>query len=170
MNDTGEDYTARENLWDEAWPATSEEGGKHPDTEPDLLDEEAPFPEVAGTSDTIGSIRDAEPYMAPTDPPVLPGGLEGIHTATGFGVSPEEENYTEPLPRGDEDIHDEALLILQQDALTSQYPLNVVVRNGVIRLRGQVESVADAEHAESLLGQLPGVVDVIDETTLRGGP
>jgi hypothetical protein len=33
-----------------------------------------------------------------------------------------------------------------------------------------VESVADAEHAESLLGQLPGVVDVIDETTLRGGP
>lgn len=166
MNEPDESYTARENLWDEQWPTTAAEESERPGSEPDELDEVAAFPESMGTSDPIESVRDAEPYMPPTDPPVLPGGREGIHTATGFGISLEEENYAESPPRGDEDIYDEALLTLQQDSLTSEYPLDVPIHNGVIRLRGQVQSLSDAEHAQSLLGNIRGVVDVIDETTL----
>lgn len=167
MNSDDERYTQRENQWDQQWPAREREAGAgHPPTELDNLDETLPFPEEVGTSDVIESVRDAEPYMAPIDPPVLPGGRENIHTATGFGVDVEEENFAEPLPRGDEDIHDLALLTLRQDSLTSRYPLEVAVRDGVVHLRGQVPSVEDAEHAQWILGELAGVVDVVDDTTV----
>lgn len=167
MDTSDERYTARENVWDEAWPETGHHAGDHPPTEADTADELAPFPEVAGTSDSMESVRDAEPYMAPTDPPVLPGGPEGIHVGVGFGTSSEEEAAGDRQPRGDEDIHDESLRALKNDSLTSRYPLEVDVRQGVVRLKGQVQSIEDAEHAASIVGNLPGVVDVVDETTLE---
>jgi len=167
MNSDDVRYTQRENQWDQQWPsAGGESQADHPVTELDNLDEELPFPDEVGTPDAIEAVRDAEPYMPPVDPPVLPGGAEGIHMATGFGVDVEEENFSEPLPRGDEDIHDLALLTLRQDSLTSRYPLGVEVDGGVVRLYGQVPSVEDAEHAQWILGELAGVVDVIDETTV----
>lgn len=166
VDNTTQDYTARENLWDQQWPTTGEEGGEHSGLEPDSLDEMSAFPDVVGTSDVIEAVRDAEPYMPPVDPPVLAGGDEGIHTATGFGTDVEEEMYHEPLPHGDEDIRDEALLTLHQDSLTSRYPLDVDVNQGVVTLRGRVPSFDDAEYASTLLGNLPGVVDVVDQTDL----
>jgi hypothetical protein len=166
VDNTQDDYTARENMWDQAWPTTSAEATEHPLEEPDTLDAVSPFPETVGTSDPIRATRDAEPYTPPTDPPVLPGGEEGVHVATGFGFSPEEEAYHDPAPRGDEDIRAEALLTLQQDSLTSKYPLDVRVNRGVVHLRGEVPSIDDAEHAQAVLSNLSGVVDVVDDTTL----
>jgi hypothetical protein len=160
-----DDYQARENLWDEAWPSRGEEQAHGPD-EPDNLDEELPFPEVVGTTDSLESVRDAEPYTPPIDPPVLPGGQEAIHVATGFGLSTDEEDYAEPLPRGDEDIRDEVMRLLQDDSATSKLPLEVEVDQGVVRLYGAVPSIDDAEAATVLIGNLRGVVDVIDETTI----
>lgn len=165
MDDPGGNYKARENMWDEAWPGTGRETATHASTEPDNLDEMAPYPQVTGTTDALEAVRDGEPYTPPTDPPVLPGGPEGIHMATGFGTSAEEEAVADGEPRGDEDIHDEALLTLRQDSLTSKYALDVDVLDGYITLRGLLPSFEDAEYAMSLLGNLPGVVDVIDETT-----
>src|SRR5690348_17114913 len=104
MTETDESYAERENMWDEQWPVTDPSSRDHLSLEPDNLDEELPFPEAVGTSDAIESVRDAEPYMPPTDPPVLPGGPDGIHVATGFGVSQDEEAAHDPAPRGDEDI------------------------------------------------------------------
>jgi hypothetical protein len=154
-------------MWDEQWPLTDNQAGDHPEEELDTLDELAPFPGVSGTTDALESTRDAEPYVPPFDPPVLPGGREGIHIATGFGLSPDEEAYEDPTPRGDEDIREEALLALHQDSLTSQYSLDVNVRQGMVYLRGQVPSYEDAEHASALLGNLAGVVDVVDNTTVE---
>src|ERR687884_585660 len=89
MDSDDQSYIERENEWDEQWPhAGVEASGGHPDDELDNIDEDTPFPGVVGTPDVIESVRDAEPYMPPTDPPVLPGGRDGIHVATGFGVSP----------------------------------------------------------------------------------
>lgn len=166
MDNSEDSYTARENLWDEMWPRTGEAPGEHLPTETDNLDEELPFPQVVGTADEIEAVRDADPYVPPIDPPVLPGGAEGIHMATGFGIDTEETNAHEPPVRGDEDIHDLALLTLRQDSLTSLYPLDIDVEQGIVRLKGQVPSIDDAEHAQWLLGELPGVVDVVDDTTI----
>lgn len=162
-----ESYIDRENQWDEQWPLTGEQmRDPHVAGELGTEDEDTAFPGVVGTTDVIESVRDSEPYTPADDPPVLPGGREGIHVATGFGLGVEEEGAQDALPRGDEDIHDNVMLTLRQDSLASQYNWSVNVVQGVVRLRGAVASVDDAEHAMSVIGELPGVVDVVDDTVL----
>ena len=123
---TSDDYLERENLWDEQWPGPRKPN--HPPEEPDNLDEELAFPESVGTSDMIESVRDQEPYSPPTDPPVLPGGKEGIHVATGFGRSADEEQAKNPPPRGDVDLHDEILRLLRDDSDTNTLSLTSTFR------------------------------------------
>jgi hypothetical protein len=164
-------YIENENLWDQAWPADyTDPQGEHADDEPDTSDEMSPFPEAVGTTDEIESVRDAEPYNPPVDPPVLPGGREGIHVATGFGYSAEDEVANKMAPRGDEDIREESLLILRQDSLASQLPLGVEVEQGIVRLYGEVQTIDEADYVISALDQLEGVEEVIDDTTLEGSP
>jgi hypothetical protein len=164
MEHDTETYREREDAWDQAWP--DPESSAHGSDEPDNLDEEEPYPDVVGTSDSLVAVRDAEPYAPPTDPPVLPGGREGIDVATGFGFSADEESVREPAPRGDDDVLDQVLLVLRQDSVTSTYSLDVVVDNGVVTIRGPIGSIDEAEHAQAVVSELPGVVDVVDETTL----
>jgi BON domain len=165
MDDKTQSYTSRENLWDEQWPEEDldESGHEH---EIDELDERTAFPAEVGTNDPIQAIRDAEPYDPPSDPPVLPGGKYGVHVATGFGLSAEEEAFRDNETRDDEDIREEVVLTLHDDSLTSKYPLHVAVVNGVVRLTGRVPSEDDAEYAENLVSNVPGVVDVDEATTI----
>jgi len=163
--DSSMDYEARENLWDQQWPGV-ETGSRAHENEIDDLDEETGFPDSVGTMDPIEATRDAEPYMAPVDPPVLPGGREAIHTATGFGTSAEEEMAGGVPYAKDADIEEEALLLLRQDSLTSRYNLMAQANDGVVTIRGIVADVDDAEHALSIVGEIPGLVDVVDEMTL----
>jgi hypothetical protein len=160
------EYEARERMWDDQWPRAARRGISHPTTESDVDNELMPYPETVGTSDPLVAIHDAEPYSPPVDPPVLPGGEEGIHVASGFGQSTDEEAWDNPPPRGDEDIREQAVRALQQDSLTSHYQLYVDVEQGIIRLTGSVPSLDDVDHAMAVLTELPGVVDVLDETTL----
>jgi len=152
-------------MWDDQWP--DEEDPEHPPEEPDDIDEELPFPETVGERDVTHVVRDQEPYTPPTDPPVLPGGREGIHIATGFGTSAEEELSRNPPPRGDVDLRDEILQLLEDDSDTSTLSLDVDVQGGIVRLLGNVPSVMDAERATTLIGNVQGVVDVIDDTLIQ---
>jgi hypothetical protein len=164
MDNSSEDYTARENLWDEQWPENEQSTGHASDT--DDQDELTPFPNAVGTSDSLEAVRDAEPYDPPTDAPVLPGGIYGVHVATGFGESALEEAARDGTPTDDEDIRQEVVLTLRDDSLTSQLPLHAAVADGVVRLTGRVSSIDDAEYAQSLVSNVPGVQDVIDNTTV----
>jgi hypothetical protein len=165
MEDTTQSYESREKLWDEQWPEDGVETAGH---ESDIDDEGelTAYPGSVGTDDPIQSVRDAEPYDPPIDPPVLPGGRDGIHVATGFGESAEEEAEADDDTRDDEDIRREVVLTLRHDSLTSKYPLHAAVVNGVVRLTGRIPSADDAEYAQTLLSNVPGVVDVVDDTTI----
>lgn len=165
MEDTTQSYESRENLWDEQWP---EDGSGNSGHELDTDDEGelTGFPDVVGTTDPIQSSRDAEPYDPPTDPPVLPGGKYGVHVATGFGESALEEAAVDNDTRDDEDIRREVVVTLHHDSLTSKYPLHAAVVSGVVRLTGRIPSADDAEYAQTLLSNVPGVVDVVDDTTI----
>lgn len=166
MDNSGENYAARQNAWDEQWPDEGRARSEHPSSEPGANDELMPYPDAVGTSDPLRAVRDAEPYDAPIDPPVLPGGRYGSEVATGFGSSVEEEAVRDGYPRDDEDIREEVSAALRSDSLTSRYPLHAAVVDGVVRLTGRVPSAEDAEYAQSMLANLPGVVDVVDDTTL----
>jgi hypothetical protein len=162
--DTTQSYQSRENLWDEQWPEEDIASSGH-EAETDEDGELTAFPNEVGTTDPIQATRDAEPYSPPTDPPVLPGGKYGIHVSTGFGSSALEEAVRDDESQDDESIREEVVLTLHGDSLTSKYPLHAAVVEGVVRLTGRVPSADDAEYAQSLLSNVPGVVDVVDDTT-----
>ena len=162
MDESTQSYSSRERLWDDQW---SGDGASAHSADTDADAELTPFPGSVGTSDAGEAARDAEPYSPPTDPPVLPGGKYGVHVATGFGESAEAEAVRENATHDDEDIRQSVVRTLANDSLTSRYPLHASVVNGVVRLTGRVPSADDAEYAQTLLSNVPGVVDVLDDTT-----
>ncbi len=164
MDDQTQSYTARENLWDEQWPEDNQGSSHGADTDGD--DELTGFPGAVGTADSMQAIRDAEPYDPPTDPPVLPGGPDGIHVATGFGTSAQEETADDD-PSNDDDVRQDVVFVLENDSLLSKYPLHAAVVDGIVRLTGRIPSADDAEYAQSVVANVPGVVDVMDDTTLE---
>jgi hypothetical protein len=165
--DSSNDYEARENLWDQQWPGDSERETVHSSRGIDDLDEMSGFPDTVGTRDPLEAARDAEPYIPPIDPPVLPGGIEAIHTATGFGTDVEEETERGAPYERDGDLEEEVLLLLRQDSLASHWTIEPTVEDGVVTLRGTVPTVDDAEYIQSLVGEIRGVVDVEDEMTIN---
>jgi osmotically-inducible protein OsmY len=65
----------------------------------------------------------------------------------------------------DEALEDLVHRALRLDASTAHLQLKVGVLQGVVRLRGVIEDEADAENALAVAGDVPGVVEVIDELT-----
>lgn len=151
----------------------------------DLSDTEGDFSGDVGADsrDFQQAIEEGEPYFPPTDPVVRPSrSEEELDVVGGFQNSSTDETAWEPdaIPgeelegtdlysaRDDEDIRDDVLRELREDALTTALNLSVTVVNGVVFLRGTVESVEDAENAESVAAQVPGVIEVRDLTTVEG--
>jgi osmotically-inducible protein OsmY len=138
--------------------------------EPDFNE---PIPEVGGdmTTNSMIAAEEGIPYMPPTDPVVRPSNyVQELEIVTGFGATSAEE-FPDTLatsalgdaPPGDEDIRQQVVEALRSDAATTDLLIDVVVRNGVVRLRGRVPTLDDAESAEEVAGRVPTVVEVIEE-------
>jgi osmotically-inducible protein OsmY len=118
----------------------------------------------------------AEPdatYFAPTDPVMGTDDQGGPEILGGFEPSStsdvdEVDRSTLDWKLGDEAIADAVRRELREDAETTGLSLTVHVVNGVVRLRGRVADLTDAEDAEEVAGRVPGVREVIDETTVVG--
>lgn len=133
-----------------------------------VVDEDADFtdqPLVTDATEVIEGDTDAA-FFAPTDP-VVRAGSDGEPEIVG-GFAPTAEA---PAPErssdgriGDEALADAVRDALALDAATADLTLSVDVADGVVRLRGTVLSLDDAENAEAVAGAVPGVVEVIDET------
>ena len=67
---------------------------------------------------------------------------------------------------GDEALIDAIKRELREDALTTDLEIDVLVRDGVVRLRGTVADLEDAENAEEVAARVPGVREVIEELTV----
>src|SRR5688572_2115082 len=108
-----------------------------------------------------------EVYVPPTDP-VRGSDNEPLG---GFQTTAMDDDR-EPVSQivggpADAGIVDAVLLELRQDAETTHLDLRVSSSEGVVRLRGIVEDIEDAENAEAVAERVPGVVEVIDETEVR---
>ncbi|HEX5140123.1 MAG TPA: BON domain-containing protein, partial [Dehalococcoidia bacterium] len=69
----------------------------------------------------------------------------------------------------DEGLVDAVLQELEQDASTNGLEIEVTSYEGVVRLRGKVQDLEDAENAEAVAARVPGVREVLDELELRAG-
>ena len=127
--------------------------------------ESEPF-ETPVQTDPTESVEEAEPYFPPTDPVVRTDHAGRTQIAGGFG----DGNAPAGTAGGTDASSDEALedgihRALRVDASTAHLHLGVGVLEGVVRLQGLVEDEADAESALAVAGDIPGVVEVVDELT-----
>ncbi len=123
--------------------------------------------EDAGSSDDpMVSADDAETYMAPTDPPLVPGGRDGVSVAQGFAATSDSEEDRAGTP-SDEETTRRVVHLLRTDAATSDLALHVQTKEGVVHLSGLVKTLDDSDLAEEVAGRVSGVVDVVDEMTVQ---
>ena len=151
-------------LADEPWTANVAEADPNrldPEMDPDFTDD-------LGTTDPEVATAEAVPYYPPTDPVVRPiVGDESIEILSGFGAGAEDADTDDSGAPGDEDIAETVAGALRRDALTSDLSISVLVRNGIVYLRGEVPAADDAAAAEAIAGDVPGVIEVREE--LRTG-
>ena len=141
--------------------------------EVDLGSQDEPdFTTSIGTTDVMESSSEAEPFFPPTDTVVMPveREKEGIEILGGFAPT-SEDNLSEPMSHPpsilhtDDEIAEDVRLALLRDAGTNPLSpsIRIAVRNGVVRLRGTVQTLDDAEQAEAVASSVPGVVEVREE-------
>jgi hypothetical protein len=117
-------------------------------------------------SDPTEAVEEAEPYFPPTDPVVRVDQKGETRIAGGFGTGEAIQQHPHAaLVPSDEAVEDLVHRALRLDASTADLQLRVGVRQGVVRLQGPVESEDDAENALAVAGDVPGVIDVVDELT-----
>ena len=69
---------------------------------------------------------------------------------------------------GDEAVADAIRREIQENAETTDLRVDVTVEEGVAHLRGTVPSLEDAEAAEAVAAQVPGVREVSEELNMQG--
>jgi osmotically-inducible protein OsmY len=134
---------------------------------PDSEIEVGPFDQPVET-DPTQAVEEAEPYFPPTDPVVRVDRKGETQIAGGFGTGegPKMDAHAATLDvPSDEALEDLVHRALRLDASTTHLELKVGARQGVVRLQGIVEDEADAENALAVAGDVPGIIEVIDELT-----
>jgi osmotically-inducible protein OsmY len=128
--------------------------------------DDSPDSEIEVETDPTEAVEEAEPYFPPTDPVVRVDQRGETRIAGGFGTGEAPGQH----PRGaggdspsDEALEDSVHRALRLDASTAHLRLKLGVSQGIVRLRGAIEDESDAESALAVAGDVPGVVDVIDE-------
>jgi hypothetical protein len=137
------------------------------DAEPDFTDEPL-------DTDPQDAVEDGDVYFPPTDPVVTTdrfGQAEVLGgtspSATDPGVEPARS--AEDLQPGDDALEDAIREELRLDATTTDLSPAVRIRvdEGVAYLSGIVPTLEDAENVEAVAANVPGVLDVVEDLTVR---
>jgi osmotically-inducible protein OsmY len=118
--------------------------------------EEASGPEMSLEEDLVS--EGDEVFVPPVDPPLREGRVVGGLEFSALDDMSVEESSDHTL--GDEAIREAVLRELREDAITTEFTIEVEVIEGLVRLSGQVPSLDDAESAEEVASRVPGVVEV----------
>jgi hypothetical protein len=129
------------------------------------------------TDDPMIATEEGVPYVPPTER-VLSGGRSGGTSAdaAGSGADDEEALELEMPDSGQEAGHaprDEALQVaaleaLRRSDLTAGDRVQVDAGGGTVWVRGSVESIDVSDQILEVLGDIPGVEEVIDELEIAG--
>ncbi|HEX8034081.1 MAG TPA: BON domain-containing protein [Ktedonobacterales bacterium] len=125
--------------------------------------------------DADDSVEPDPAYFAPTDPVIGSGPNEDPTRAEvvgGFEPTSLDDVSVDPSAEdnrpGDEALADAIRRELREDASTTDLQIHVYVVNGVAHLRGTVPSLEDAENAEAVASEVPGVIEVDEELDVQG--
>lgn len=120
----------------------------------------------------------AEPdpaYFAPTDPVIESNTSDAqgnVSVLGGFEATSMDDETVDASAEdnrpGDEALADAIRRELREDASTTDLQVHVHVVRGVAHLRGIVPSLEDAENAEAVASDVPGVIEVDEEFDIQG--
>jgi hypothetical protein len=105
-------------------------------------------------------------YTPPTDPVGNNTEVIGGFQASSMDDVSVERSALDGLP-GDVAIEDAVRRELREDAATTDLRVAVAVDRGVVRLRGVVPYLSDAEAAEEVAARVEGVLEVREELTVE---
>lgn len=137
-------------------------------TQPDTDEFDPDFTDDVGTTDPEVAAAEAVPYFPPTDPVVRvenEGDADDLEITGGFSSDSMDDltatgGVTTP---GDDDVTDAVMRELTEDSLTADLAVQADTRNGVVYLRGTVQTMEDAENAEAVARRVEGVQDVNEQ-------
>ena len=106
------------------------------------------------------SPSDFDELEIPTDPPIVPGGRNNAQIPAAEG-----DDDVEARDRAitDDEISARVHRLLRSDSATSMLRIHVRTEDGVVTLRGSVETLDDTDNAAEVAFRVRGVVDVVDE-------
>ena len=130
-----------------------------------------------GTTDSQQAAAEAIPYFPPTDPVIRQtDDRETLEVVGGFSATSMDDQVGGASfdDRNDDDLNQVVMRELAEDSLTIDLDVRAATADGVVVLRGMVDSLEDAENAEAVASRVPGVKEVREEITVtafqgRGG-
>lgn len=134
-------------------------------------------PAEGETEDPMVATEEGVPYLAPTER-VLSDGRRGGTAADAAGSGSDDEEALElempgsgqqpdEMPR-DVALQAAALEALRQSDVTAGDRIEVDAAGATIWVRGTVESIDVSEQILDILGDIPGVEEVVDELEIAG--
>jgi hypothetical protein len=114
---------------------------------------------------------DIETITPPTDPVVGVDAHGRTEIVGGFSATSLDSTgvaRSSDGQLGDEAIADAIRRELREDALTTDLEIEVIVRQGTAILRGTVSTLEEAEQAEMIASNVPGVDEVREELDVSG--
>jgi len=127
------------------------------------------------TDDPEEAAEEGFTYVAPSDPPVIPGDEGEPEIAAGFATSAlddepyDADHHGEAVPADDE-VSDRVREALRADAATNRYAdsLAIETEGRVVFLRGIVDDVDDVDNIIAVAERVSGVAEVIEELEVAG--
>ena len=164
-------------LGDPEAESAEDEAAGNPTLEEDRVNEGEIEPDFSGPqvgSGVIEAIENGDVYIPPTDPVVTTGDNAEVEILGGTS-EPAAESEVQPAlsaedgQPGDESLVDAIRECLRLDASTSSLEpaVEVEVREGVAYLAGSVEGPEDVDNVEAVVASVPGVIDVVEQLTVR---
>lgn len=159
--------------------AGSDEGAGY-DGEQDgenIISLDATFADDPGTTNVIDVVENGATYFPPTDPPTgRADDNDGFTILSGFADSSTDTfsaNADEPEDDSnrlvtDDELADVVRRELREDAVTTDLDIRVTAVGSTVILRGEVDTLEDAENAEAIANEVPSVVEVVEELRIRG--
>lgn len=150
---------------DDRLPLPSEDGG-------DLIGE----PRGGVTDDPLVASEEGVPYDPPTDRVLSDtrdsgSGVEAAGTAPTDAGELEREDMVQP-PDGavpsDDELQADVIETLRASDVPAGDRLRVAVSGSQVRLGGEVESIDVLDEILGIVGDVPGVTDVVDEVEVSG--
>ena len=128
------------------------------------------------TDDVMEAVEEGLTYVPPIDPPITfnHGDPESIEVASGLDLTSRDQTLTESgldtEHMAEDDMRALVRRFLRDDSATSHLAdrLDIVVINSTVIIRGEVDDIDDTDNIVAVVSDIPGVMEVRDQTVVRG--